>query len=134
MPETIFSKILRKEIPNYTVFENDHVLAFLDIHPHTKGHTVVIPKQEVEFIFDLDQDQIGEFFKGVTTTMERLQEVLNPDGFNVGWNHGEIAGQAVKHLHVHIMPRWDKDGGGSQHSIINNPGDVSVEQLANLFI
>ncbi len=134
MSNTIFSKILSKEIPNHTVFQNEHVLAFLDIFPHAKGHTVVIPKKEVEFIEELTDQEIAHFFVGVKETMAMLQKILKPKGFNVGWNHGEVAGQAVKHLHVHIMPRWSDDGGGSQHSIINNPGDIDVKEVAKLFI
>lgn len=134
MSETIFSKILRKEIPNYTVFENDYVLAFLDIHPHAKGHTVVIPKKEVEFLEELDQKEIGELFNGVNSTMQVLKKKLAPEGFNIGWNHGKAGGQVIKHVHIHIMPRYNNDGGGSQHSIINNPGDLPVEKIAELFI
>ncbi len=133
MPNTIFSKILSKEIPNYTVFENDHVLAFLDIHPHAKGHTIIIPKKDVEFIGELDEKEIGEFFSAVNKTMNILQDKLSCDGFNVGWNHGEAGGQVVKHLHVHIMPRYNNDGGKSQHAIINNPGDTPVQEIAELF-
>ena len=69
----------------------------------------------------------------VKKTMERLDKVLSPDGYSVGINHGKAGGQAVTHLHVHIMPRWNGDGGGIMHSIINEPGDLKVDEIAKLF-
>ncbi len=133
MENCIFCKIIRGEIPNYTVYQDDHCLAFLDIHPVTKGHVVVIPKVHAETLLDLNDESIKEFFVGVKRTQERIQTILSPDGFNVGWNHGDAGGQAVKHLHVHILPRWNGDGGGSLHSIVKKESDVSVEDLAKLF-
>ena len=65
--------------------------------------------------------------------MQRIQEVLQPDGFNVGWNHNTAAGQVVPHLHIHIFPRYNGDGGGSMHSIVRNPGEMSVDNVAELF-
>ena len=65
--------------------------------------------------------------------MQKLKMKLKPDGFNVGWNDGEVAGQVVPHLHIHIFPRYKGDGGGSVHSIVNNPGRMSVQEVAKLF-
>jgi len=133
MEDCIFCKITKGEIPNYTVYEDEKVLAFLDIYPHSKGHTVVIPKVHAETYFDLNEDLLEHLSLGVKRTMEKIDKVLKPDGFNVGWNQGEVAGQVVPHLHVHIIPRYDGDGGGSIHSIIKNPGSKSVEEIHNLF-
>lgn len=134
MNPCLFCKILQKEIPHYTVFEDEHTLAFLDIFPCVKGHTVVIPKVHAETLLDLNGELTKEFFLGVKRAMERVEAVLSPDGFNVGFNHGVAGGQAVPHLHVHILPRWGNDGGGSMHSIIKNPGAMKVEEVAKLFI
>lgn len=131
--DCIFCKILKGEIPNYTVNEDENVLAFLDIYPHAKGHTIVIPKVHAETIFDLNEELLSSFYVAVKRTMEKLQDRLQPDGFNVGWNQNEVAGQVVPHLHMHIIPRYEGDGGGSIHSIIKNPGTVSVEELSKLF-
>jgi len=133
MEDCIFCKITKGEIPNHTVYEDQKVLAFLDIHPHAKGHTVVIPKVHAETYFDLNEDLLEHLSLGIKRTMEKIDKVLNPDGYNVGWNHGTVAGQVVPHLHVHIMPRWEGDGSGSMHTIINNAGDKSVEEIAELF-
>lgn len=130
--DCIFCKIAKKEIPAHKVYESEKTLAFLDVKPHAKGHTVVIPKKHGETVFDFSDEDLKELVVDVKKTMEILQDVLSPDGFNVGWNHNSAGGQVVPHLHVHIMPRYNNDGGGSMHSIISNP-QVSVEEVAKLF-
>ena len=133
MDNCIFCKIIKGDIPNYTVYEDDNVLAFLDIEPRTKGHTLVIPKKHGETTFDLDFESLEAVMVGVQKTMERIDKTLRPDGYNVGWNHGEAGGQVVPHVHVHIMPRWKGDGGGNMHSIVDAPDKKSVEDIAKLF-
>ena len=133
MNNCIFCKIGKGEIPAHKVHEDSKVLAFLDVKPHTKGHTVVILKEHGVTVFDYDDKQLQELMVAVRKTMERLQKVLQPDGFNVGWNHNTAAGQVVPHLHVHIMPRYNNDGGGSMHSIVNNPSKMSVDEVGKLF-
>ncbi len=133
MQDCIFCKIIKGEIPNYRVYEDNKVLAFLDINPHAKGHTVVIPKVHAETLLDLNEELIGPLFKGVKIVQEKLDQVLQPEGYNLGINHGEMAGQAIPHLHIHILPRYLGDGGGNIHSIVNNPGSKSVEELFKLF-
>lgn len=127
--DCIFCKIINKEIPNYTVYEDDQVLAFLDIFPHAIGHTVVIPKVHAHDLMELDDDQIAPLFASVKKVQAKLQAGLNPEGFTVGWNHGEVAGQAVPHLHVHVLPRWQIDGGGSIHSITKKIFDPDVKAI-----
>ena len=133
MDECIFCRIVRGEIPCYKVYEDKDTLAFLDVQPHAQGHTVVIPKKHVVRVFDLTEAQTKGFMAGVVQAMKRVQEVLDPDGFNVGWNQNTAGGQVVPHLHVHIFPRYTKDGGGSMHSIIRNPGKERVEDVAKRF-
>ncbi|MBT3817033.1 MAG: HIT family protein [Candidatus Magasanikbacteria bacterium] len=133
MSDCVFCSIISGDIPNFTIYEDNSSLAFLDITPHTKGHTVVIPKTHAVYLWDLSAEDISSLFFAVEKTMKRLDSILHPDGFSVGWNHGEAGGQAVPHIHVHIMPRWDGDGGGNMHSIISNSGDIAVEEVAKLF-
>ena len=133
MQDCIFCKILAGDIPNHTIYEDNHILAFLDINPLSKGHTVIIPKVHAETVFDLNDELEKELFPVIDKVMHMLQDKLCPDGFNVGWNHLEAGGQVVPHLHIHIIPRWNGDGGGNIHSIIKNPGDMSVEEVAKLF-
>ncbi|MBI2103356.1 HIT family protein [Candidatus Woesearchaeota archaeon] len=133
MDSCIFCKIITKEITAHIIYEDKDSLAFLDIKPHSKGHTVVIPKKHAVTPFDLDEKSFQELLLDVKKTMERLRDVLYPDGFNVGWNQNTAAGQIVPHLHVHIFPRYNGDGGGSMHSIIKNPGKMNVDAVARLF-
>ena len=133
MIESIFCKILDKQVPNYTVYEDDFVLAFLDIFPHAKGHTVVIPKIHKNNFFEFSDEEAKALMFGIKKTMEKIESVLHPDGYNVGWNEKPAGGQVVPHLHVHIFPRYNNDGGASVHSIVKNPGDIKVEEIAELF-
>ena len=133
MANCVFCKIVKGKVPCHKIYEDDSFLAFLDIHPHSKGHTVIIPKKHIVSFFDLGKLEKNGLFSAVHKTMEILKTVLSPDGFNVGWNDGKTAGQVIPHLHLHIFPRYDGDGGGSMHSIIKNPGEMSVEKVAGLF-
>lgn len=125
---------MAKEIPNYTVYEDDRFLAFLDIFPHAVGHTVVIPKQHGETIFDYDDATISDLNLVIKKTMEKIQGALAPEGFTVGWNHGDAGGQAVPHLHVHIFPRWNGDGGGSMHSVVPKGKEINVAEVYAKFV
>lgn len=132
MPDCLFCKIIQGEVANYTVYEDENVLAFLDIFPHAQGHTVVIPKRHFETYFDLSEAELVQLSVGVKKAMEKIQTVLKPDGYNIGWNHKPAGGQVIPHLHVHIFPRYEGDGGGSMHSIIGKwNGDV--KEIAKLF-
>ena len=133
MSDCIFCKIIVGEIPNYTIYEDDFALAFLDITPRTKGHTLVIPKVHAENLLELDEKYAEKLLVTVKKTQEKLNDVLKPDGYNFGWNHGKAGGQLVPHLHIHIMPRYNNDGGANMHAIVNNPGDESVEEVYKLF-
>ncbi|KKQ40042.1 MAG: Histidine triad (HIT) protein [Candidatus Magasanikbacteria bacterium GW2011_GWA2_37_8] len=133
MLDCIFCKIVNKEIPNYTVYEDDFVLAFLDIFPHAQGHTVVIPKKHYDNFLSLTNDEAKLLITGVQNAMQKIQTTLNPDGFNVGWNENPAGGQVVPHLHVHIFPRYQGDGGSSVHSIIKNSGNKTPKEVFELF-
>ncbi len=117
----LFCSIVRKEISAEIVYEDDYAVAFLDIHPHAPGHTMVIPRIHAENIIELPSDGIGPLFRAVQSTVRKIQEALAPSGFTIGINHGKVSGQAVEHLHIHIMPRFPGDGGGSVHGAVMNP-------------
>ncbi|HLD00278.1 MAG TPA: HIT family protein [Candidatus Nanoarchaeia archaeon] len=133
MKSCVFCKIIEGDIPAYKIQETSNSLAFLDIKPHSKGHTVVIPRKHAVTLFELTEDNYLKLMSDVKKVLQKIQNVLHPDGFNIGWNHNSAAGQVVGHLHVHIFPRYNGDGGGSMHSIVNNPGSLSVEEVAILF-
>jgi len=130
MADCIFCKITAREILAHTVYENDHVLAFLDIHPASRGHTMVIPKVHAERLDQLDDRHIGPLFQGVKRVMALLEKALRPGGLNVGWNHGWAAGQHVSHLHVHLIPRYAGDGGGGIQSLIRSSAKEDLASIA----
>jgi len=125
----LFCKIIDKIIPSAIVYEDEHTLAFLDIHPMSAGHTLVIPKVHAENILDLSDIQIGTLFQAVKKVVALLQGRLGSKGFTIGINHGRISGQVIDHLHVHIVPRHEGDGGGSLHSVVKNPPQESLEVI-----
>ena len=107
-PGNIFAKILRGEMPAVRVFENDDVLAFLDVFPQARGHTLVIPKHSTARNFlDETPEVIGPLMLGVQRVARAVRAALNPDGLMISQFNGAPAGQTVFHLHVHIIPRWD---------------------------
>ena len=132
MPNCIFCKIISKEIPCYKVYEDAQTIAFLDIQPQAQGHTVVIPKKHGETVFDFEEQALQTVMSAIRKVMVSIDTKLHPDGFNVGWNHNAVGGQVVPHLHIHVIPRYKGDGGGSIHSIIKNPGRMKVEDVAKL--
>lgn len=124
--DCLFCKITAKEISSEIIYEDGYVLAILDINPRTAGHTMVLPKIHAESILDLPDDKIEKVFLGVKKAAELLAKSLKPDGFTIGINHGRVSGQTIDHLHIHIMPRWFNDGGGSIHSVVNSPPKESL--------
>ena len=129
--DCLFCKIANKEISSLSVYEDESTLAFLDIHPHGPGHSVVVPKFHVETILELPGEQIEPLFSAVKKVVALLKERLASDGFTIGINHGRVGGQAVDHLHIHIIPRYKDDGGGSIHSVVKNMPLESLEAIHN---
>ena len=95
---SVFSKIVAGEIPCYKVYEDEKVLAFLDIHPETKGHTLVIPKVEVDKIYDLETEDYEALMDAAKKIAKHMDEVL---GARVLW---KVIGTDVPHAHIHLMP------------------------------
>ncbi len=128
--DCIFCKIANKEIKSEIIYEDNDVLGILDVHPIALGHSMVIPKIHAETILDLPDEKFEAVFKAVKKITALLQKSLAPNGFTIGINHGKVSGQAIDHLHIHIIPRWENDGGGSLHSVVHNPPSESIEQIA----
>ncbi len=127
--DCLFCKIAKKEIASRVIYEDQDTLAFLDIHPIAPGHAVVIPKEHVGTLLELDDARVGPFFTSVKVVMRLLERALAPDGFTIGANHGESAGQLVNHLHVHVIPRFHNDGGKSLHSVVSNPPKEGLDEI-----
>lgn len=128
--ECLFCKIIKKEIKAEIIYEDNEALAFLDINPRAPGHTMVIPKKHAANIFELDDYLMRPVFHAVKIVAGFIQKSLKPDGFTIGINHGEASGQAVEHLHIHIIPRWKNDGGGSIHGVVNNQPKENLRDIA----
>jgi histidine triad (HIT) family protein len=111
MSDCIFCKIINGDIPAAKVYEDEHVLAFLDISQVTKGHTLVIPKVHTKDIFELTSDTASHVFRVVPKIANAIKQQLAPVGLNLLNNNGEQAGQTVFHYHVHLIPRYGKGDG-----------------------
>ncbi len=129
MPDCLFCAIVAGNRNAHVVYDDAHVLAFLDIHPASRGHLLVIPKQHAETLKELPETEVGPLFVGVKAAMDLLESALRPAGMNIGWNHGWAAGQRVNHLHVHLIPRYPGDGGGGIQSLTHS---FVAEDLASL--
>ncbi len=101
----IFCKIVNGEIPSKTIYEDEHVMAFLDINPRSVGHTLLIPKNHYETFEDIPDSEYEYIMKGIKKVLDILKP-LNYDGYNILCNNKEVAGQEVPHVHFHIIPRY----------------------------
>lgn len=108
MEDTIFMKIVRREVPADIVYEDDDTLAFLDIHPNAPGHTLVIPKKPFRNIFDIDQESFAAVMETVRKIAPAVRDAVGASGVHINSNHEPEAGQEVLHLHMHIIPRHDR--------------------------
>lgn len=104
----VFAKILRGEIPSTKVFEDAHVLAFMDVFPQTRGHTLVISKQsQARNLLEVEPEILSYLILGVQRVAKAVRAALHPDGILISQFNGAPAGQSVFHLHFHIIPRWE---------------------------
>ena len=106
MSDCIFCKIVAGEIPSVKVYEDDAVLAFLDITQVTEGHTLVIPKKHSRNLLEMTADEAGELFSRIHKIASLIKENLGAEGMNIVNNNEAIAYQSVFHTHVHLLPRY----------------------------
>lgn len=128
--DCLFCKIINKEISAEIIYEDENTVAVLDVFPKAPGHSMVLPKIHAENILELPDDKIEGVFKAVKNVTALLKKALAPDGFTIGINHGKVSGQAIDHLHVHIIPRWLNDKGHSIHSVVDNQPTESISEIA----
>lgn len=110
MTDCIFCRIAKKTSPAQIVYENDKVVAFLDITPDAPGHTLVIPKNHFENFIDTPVEDLLEVMRVVKKIAPAIMRATGANAFNIGVNNGEAAGQIIRHMHVHIIPRKFNDG------------------------
>ncbi|MBW9222204.1 HIT family protein [Methanothermococcus sp. SCGC AD-155-C09] len=118
----IFCKIAKGEIPAKILYEDEKTLAFLDISPRSKGHTLIIPKEHYETFEELPEEVAIDLIKAIKRVIKKLKS-LNPDGYNILNNNGPVAGQEVPHVHFHIIPRYK----GEKEEVIKLSPPVEVD-------
>lgn len=111
---TIFDRILDGEIPCHRVYEDEHVLAFLDVGPLSAGHTLVIPKERKAFLHELSDDSAAALGRVLPRIARAVMSATGASDYNVLQNNGKAAHQAVFHVHFHIIPRIGEQGLGIQ--------------------
>lgn len=105
----VFMKIIRREIPAEVIYEDEHTLAFMDNAPVEKGHVLVIPKKPYRNIFDIEEAALGAVMKTVRKLAPLVRDAAGAKGVQINSNHEPEAGQAVFHLHMHIIPRHNRE-------------------------
>lgn len=121
MEDCVFCKIIRKQLPSYTVFEDESYVAFLDIRPLNPGHTLVVPKEHYRWVWDVPET--GHYFDRVGRIARVLQKTMKTD-----WVIADVAGMGVAHAHVHVVPRFPGDGHG-EFVNAENAKTISPEQM-----
>lgn len=107
--DCIFCKIAKGEVPSRKIYENKKVIAFLDVNPISKGHTLVIPKKHFENIFEINESDLKEIISASKRISLLLKDKLNAKGINILHASGKEAQQSVFHFHIHIIPRYQND-------------------------
>ena len=122
-PDNIFAKILRGEIPAVTVWEDDHVLVFMDVFPQSEGHVLVIAKTSTaRNLLEIEPEVLNRVVAATQRTARALEKALKPEGFQIMQLNGEAGGQTVFHLHFHVIPRWsDRPMKGHGHAPMAEP-------------
>jgi len=130
--ETVFDKIIRGEIPCHRVYEDDHVLAFLDIGPLSKGHTLVIPKERKTHLHDLSEESAAAIGRILPRLCRAVLAASGAKAYNVLQNNGSEANQAVMHVHFHIIPKIGSDGlgiGWNAGKLDENTADELLQKM-----
>lgn len=128
MDNCLFCRIVRNEILSYTVYEDEHTRAFLDIMPRVPGHTVVICKKHGWTILDYTPEELSHLLATAQKVVRALTIVYKTDVFTLGINHKEE--QGVHHLHIHVLPRFPDDKGGVIQSIVEIDVKEPLSEIA----
>lgn len=129
MPDCVFCKIIKKEIPADIVYEDENALAFLDITPINPGHVLLIPKEHYENLYDLPDKELTQLAPIIKKLAIAIKKGVNADGINIGMNNERPSGQLVPHAHFHIIPRFSNDGYHHWRGAPYKEGEPS--QIAN---
>lgn len=124
--DNIFARILRGEMPSVKVWEDDHVLAFMDVFPQSPGHVLVVSRtSQARNLLEVETDVLGRLALAVQRTARAVEKALTPDGVSIMQFNGAAGGQTVFHLHFHVVPRWeDQPLKGHGHAPMADAGDL----------
>lgn len=131
MDNCIFCQIIAGKIPSSKVYEDDQVLAFLDITQTTPGHTLLIPKQHVKNLLEMSDETASSLFARLPKVARGVQKATGASGMNIINNNEAIAGQSVFHAHVHLVPRYSSEDGISINYTTHEPDYEALSKLAN---
>lgn len=123
----LFCKIINKEIPAEIVYEDDFVLAFLDINPVNPGHTLVIPKNHCENLLDAGENDLQKLVAVIPRLAKVVVSAGDYEGFNCFCNNGQCAGQVIGHLHFHIVPRTNGDGYEFKRGALRSDDELKID-------
>ena len=126
--ECIFCAIVEGKIPAAKVYENEHVLAFMDIAPANPGHLLIIPKQHYRNIFDMPAEVGSKIMETAVSLAKAIRETLKPDGLNLFQSNEPAAFQTVFHFHLHLIPRWE----GDPLRLPWRPSEGNMEQINDI--
>jgi histidine triad (HIT) family protein len=133
---TLFENILQGEIPSHFVAEGEQWFAFLDIFPRRPGHTLVIPRRGVQRLSELNSNERGALMEGVAEVQQVLGRHFSTSDFTVCIHDGPLAGQEVPHVHIHVIPRNEGDGGATLMAMwpqqgAGEPNHPELERLSS---
>ncbi len=127
----IFCKIAAGEIPSKTIYEDQEFRVMLDISPATRGHALIIPKEHYADLYEMPNNIVAQAMVLAKKMASHMTKVLQCDGFNIVQNNGEAAGQTVFHFHMHLIPRYVKDG--NQEKLSWNHLDLPENELDEIY-
>jgi len=128
----IFCRIVRGEAPAHKIYEDERVLAFLDIHPSAPGHTLIIPRAHVARIEDLSAEDAAALFAALRGLIGKIQSAVGAPASTVGINNGPESGQEVPHVHIHVIPRYRHDGGGIIQAIARSGRRLTEAEMREI--
>lgn len=132
MPECIFCQIAGGELPSHRVYEDESVIAFLDVNPLAPGHTLIVPTTHHDRLQDCTKATTTALWSAVHELIPAVEAAVDADATTVGVNNGPAAGQEVPHVHVHLVPRFDGDGGGPIHAVAGTAPTLDDEELGTI--
>jgi histidine triad (HIT) family protein len=125
MQDSVFTKIIKGEIPAEKIYEDDRIIAFLDIHPQIPGHTLVVPKQQIDEIWDLPDDLYHDLWDVVRKVQGRMMEVLRPERIGIA-----VEGFGVPHVHVHLIPLHEIGDFKMPQDLESEPDHAALAEMA----